>query len=190
MKLAILSNLSFMLLVVAIILKFILKLRFPTDIATYVANASRLLYTQLLFGFCDYRGANPNAKTLPTDYLRNRSNMRREEREKSIRENRTRIISLEKSKALKRIRELKEKEERESDGKRKVQGESKKMTDQRIDLSLNLNNQSDGLNPFNDSYQDSNPFLNSPTDSDYSFVTQGDTLQIQCLFITIISLYY
>ena len=102
--------------------------------------------------------------------------MRREERQKSIKENRTRIISLEKSKAMKRIKELRVKEEKEQNNKRTVQDQTSKTNDQRTDLSLNLNNPSEDSNPFNElSYSDSNPFLNSPIDADYNdpFITEG-----------------
>ena len=86
-----------------------------------------------------------------------------------MKENRTRIISLEKSKAMKRVKELKEKQAKESNSKKKPQNESTVIKDQKTDLSLNLSNPSDGYNPFaEDSYQDSNPFLNSPVDSAYS----------------------
>lgn len=118
--------------------------------------------------FFTRRGANPNAKTIATEQLRSLANARREAREKSIKENRTRIISLEKSKAMKRIKELKEKQEKGVSNKVKQQS-SKKIADQRTDLSLNINKTSTDLNPFaDDSNQDSNPFLNTPVDSAYS----------------------
>jgi len=115
------------------------------------------------------RGANPNAKTLATDYLRNLANIRREEKEKSMKENQARIISLEKSKALKRIKELKGNEQSESSNKGKMQNENSKIKDERTAMSLDIKNTSDGFNPFNEnSLQDSNPFLNSPVDTDYN----------------------
>ena len=83
-------------------------------------------------------------------------------------ENRNRIVSLEKSKAMKKIKELKEKQERESKEKNKQQSVNNKNSDFDADTSLKSDKPSLDLNPFgNDSYQDSNPFLNSPVDSAY-----------------------
>ena len=86
-----------------------------------------------------------------------------------MKENRTRIISLEKSKALKRIKELKGNEQREFSSDGKMQNENSKIKDDKADMSLDIRHTSDAFNPFNEnSVQDSNPFLNSPVDTDYS----------------------
>ena len=86
-----------------------------------------------------------------------------------MKENQARIISLEKSKALKRIKELKGNEQSESSNKGKMQNENSKIIDERTAMSLDIRNTSDGFNPFNEnSLQDSNPFLNSPVDTDYN----------------------
>ena len=115
-----------------------------------------------------FRGANPNAKNLATDELLEIASKRKQNREKNLRENKNRIISLEKSKAMKKIKELKEKQERESASRKKQQNqEDAKIIEQNKNMAMKLSSPPDDLNPFrNDPYQDGNPFLlDSPVEA-------------------------
>ena len=111
-----------------------------------------------------------------TDYLRKVANKRREKRDRNLKEIRTRIVSLEKSKAMKRIKELKERQQKSTSV---VSSQQKNKEVKQKDLSLDLRSPtSDELDPSkNDLYADNNPFLNSPVDSAYGegnpFATEG-----------------
>eukprot|EP00795_Rhopilema_esculentum_P015608 gene15608-6884_t len=123
------------------------------------------------------RGANSNARTVATDYLRNVANERREKRVRNLKEIRTRIVSLEKSKAMKRIKELKEKQQKSTNA---VSSQQKNTEIKQKDLSLDLRSPTtDELEPSKkDLYADNNPFLNSPVDSAYGegnpFAAEGN----------------
>ena len=110
---------------------------------------------------CFGRGANPNAKTFATNELKSLAATREAEREKFLNDNRHRIISLEKAKAVKKAKELKELKEKE------IQAQSKEKKSSFSGAGYNPPPPSLHLNSYSksDNLEDNlNPFMNSPDD--------------------------
>lgn len=111
--------------------------------------------------FFSQSGCNPNIQTIETEVLKTQASARQIEFEQKSKEARHRIIMLEKSKAMKRVKELNEAQENENSAKKKASQEK----------NSKIANAVPSINPFDDEGEVAgagNPFMDDEDDGKVS----------------------
>ena len=136
-----------------------------------VVNNSAELSNHLSLVFVKFSGCNPNIQTIETEVLKTQAAARKMEFDKQREVAKHRLIMLEKSKTMKRLKEINEQRAKDEQKRNKEKPKEIKKTPQVDNIEINPfeeNNpfsDDDSSNPFlEDDSAESNPFLDGETD--------------------------
>lgn len=120
-----------------------------------VVDNSSELSNHLLLVFVEFSGCNPNIQTIETEVLKTQAAARKTEFEKQREVAKHRLIMLEKSKTMKRLKEINEQRAKDEQKRNKEKPKEIKKTPQVDNIEINPFEEN---NPFSDD-DSSNPFL-------------------------------